>query len=109
MIHSRILGTGSYLPERIVTNSELEALVDTTDEWIQERTGIRERHIVAEDESTVDLAERAARSALEAACKSPEDIDLVIVGTTTPDKIYPATACRLQADTGPYPAHVRAG
>ena len=106
MIHSRILGTGSYLPERIVTNSELEALVDTTDEWIQERTGIRERHIVAEDESTVDLAERAARSALEAACKSPEDIDLVIVGTTTPDKIYPATACRLQARLGPggYPA-----
>ena len=106
MIHSRILGTGSYLPERVVTNRELEALVDTTDEWIRERTGIRERHIVADDESTVDLAERAARAALDAAGLSPADIDLIVVGTTTPDRIYPATACRLQArlGAGGYPA-----
>ena len=106
MIHSRILGTGSYLPERVVTNDELAALVDTTDDWIRNRTGIRERHIVADDESTVDLAERAARAALEAASLAPTDIDLIVVGTTTPDKIYPATACRLQArlGTGGYPA-----
>ncbi len=106
MIHSRILGTGSYLPERVLTNSELAALVDTSDDWIRERTGIRERHIVADDESTVDLAERAARAALEAASLSPDDIDLIVVGTTTPDRIYPATACRLQArlGAGGYPA-----
>ena len=100
MTHSRILGTGSYLPERVVTNDELEKFVDTSDEWIRERTGIRERHIVGEDESTCDLAERAARSALDAAQVSPQDIDLIVVGTTTPDRIYPATACRLQARLG---------
>lgn len=100
MIYSRVLGTGSYLPERILTNSELESFVDTTDRWIQERTGIRKRHIVADDESTCDLAERAARAALEAAGTEPEEIDLIVVGTTTPDRIYPATACRLQARLG---------
>lgn len=100
MIYSRVLGTGSYLPERVVTNSELESVVDTTDRWIQERTGIRERHIVADDESTCDLAERAARAALEAAGTEPDEIDLIVVGTTTPDRIYPATACRLQARLG---------
>jgi 3-oxoacyl-[acyl-carrier-protein] synthase III len=97
---SRIMATGSYLPERIMSNADLEALVDTSDEWIRERTGIRQRHIVADGESTCDLAERAARAALETAGVEPSELDLIIVGTTTPDKIYPATACRLQARLG---------
>jgi len=97
---SRIMATGSYLPERVMSNADLEALVDTSDEWIRERTGIRQRHIVADDESTCDLAERAARAALETAGVDPSELDLIIVGTTTPDKIYPATACRLQARLG---------
>ncbi len=100
MSYSRIAATGSYLPERVMTNAELEKLVDTTDAWIQERTGIRQRHIVAEGESTCDLAERAARSALESADLDPGELELIVVGTTTPDKIYPATACRLQARLG---------
>jgi 3-oxoacyl-[acyl-carrier-protein] synthase-3 len=94
------MATGSYLPERIMSNADLEALVDTSDEWIRERTGIRQRHIVADGESTCDLAERAARAALETAGVEPSELDLIIVGTTTPDKIYPATACRLQARLG---------
>jgi len=97
---SRIMATGSYLPERVMSNADLEALVDTSDEWIRERTGIRQRHIVADDESTCDLAERAARAALETAGVDPSELDLIIVGTTTPDKIYPATACCLQARLG---------
>ena len=100
MIYSRITSTGSYLPERVMTNAELEGLVDTNDEWIRERTGIHQRHIVADDESTCDLAERAARAALESAELDPSELELIIVGTTTPDKIYPATACRLQARLG---------
>lgn len=100
MIYSRIVSTGSYLPERVMTNAELEELVDTSDEWIRERTGIQQRHIVAEGESTCDLAERAARAALETADLDPSELELIIVGTTTPDKIYPATACRLQARLG---------
>ena len=100
MTYSRILGTGSYLPERVMTNAELATMVDTSDEWIRERTGIRQRHIVADDESTVDLAERAARSALNAAGLEPAAVDLIIVGTTTPDRVYPSTACRLQARLG---------
>ncbi|NIR32369.1 MAG: ketoacyl-ACP synthase III [Gammaproteobacteria bacterium] len=100
MTYARVRGTGGYLPERVLTNTELERIVDTSDEWIRERTGICERHIVAEDESTVDLAERAAWRALEAADIEAQDIDLIIVGTTTPDRIYPATACRLQARLG---------
>jgi 3-oxoacyl-[acyl-carrier-protein] synthase-3 len=83
-----------------MTNAELEGLVDTNDEWIRERTGIHQRHIVADDESTCDLAERAARAALESADLDPSELELIIVGTTTPDKIYPATACRLQARLG---------
>jgi 3-oxoacyl-[acyl-carrier-protein] synthase-3 len=98
--YSRIVSTGSYLPERVLSNAELESLVDTSDEWIRERTGIQRRHIVAEGESTCDLAERAARAALESADVDPGEIELVVVGTTTPDKIYPATACRLQARLG---------
>ncbi|TDJ17609.1 MAG: ketoacyl-ACP synthase III [Gammaproteobacteria bacterium] len=100
MIFSRIMSTGSYLPERVMTNAELAELVDTDDEWIRERTGIHQRHIVAEDEFTCDLAEHAARAALESAHVDPSELELIIVGTTTPDKIYPATACRLQARLG---------
>lgn len=100
MIYSRIAATGSYLPEKVLTNAELESLVDTSDEWIRERTGIAQRHIAAEGESTCDLAERAARAAIESADIDPRSLELIVVGTTTPDKIYPATACRLQARLG---------
>ena len=100
MIFPRIAGTGSSLPERIVTNAELAESVDTDDEWIRERTGIRRRHIVDESESTCDLAERSARNALDAAGIEPVSLDLIVVGTTTPDRIYPSTACRLQARLG---------
>ncbi len=100
MTFSRIIGTGSYLPARTLSNTDLEQLVDTSDGWIRERTGIRRRHVVDDSESTVDLAERAARSALDAARLDPKDLDLIVVGTTTPDRIYPATACRLQARLG---------
>ncbi|MFM2440438.1 MAG: hypothetical protein RLZZ349_165, partial [Pseudomonadota bacterium] len=100
MIHSRIAGTGSYLPKKILTNTELESMVDTTDEWIFSRTGIRERHIVADDEFTSDLALHAARNAIEAAGITANDIDLIIVATTTPDKIFPSTAVMLQNKLG---------
>ena len=100
MSYPRITGTGSCLPERVVTNSELAASMDTSDEWIRERTGIRQRRIVDEAESTCDLAERAAREALAAAGAAPSTLDLIVVGTTTPDRIYPSTACRLQARLG---------
>ncbi|HEB67059.1 MAG TPA: ketoacyl-ACP synthase III [Gammaproteobacteria bacterium] len=96
MIYSRIAGTGGHLPERILTNEELERMVDTSDEWITERTGIKKRHIV-EGETTCDLAEKAARRAIDAAGITPADIDLIIVATTTPDRIFPSTACLLQA------------
>jgi 3-oxoacyl-[acyl-carrier-protein] synthase-3 len=94
--YARITGTGSYLPEKILTNKDLENIVDTNDEWIRDRTGIRQRHIAGEKEYTVDLAEKAARNAIEAAGVSVEDIDLVIVATTTPDRVFPSTACLLQ-------------
>jgi 3-oxoacyl-[acyl-carrier-protein] synthase-3 len=97
---ARITGTGSYLPERVMTNAELEALVDTNDQWIRERTGILQRHIAADDETTCDLAEHAARRALAAAGHSPAHIDLIIVATTTPDRVFPSTACLLQARLG---------
>ena len=95
-IYSRIIGTGGYLPERIMTNAELEAMVDTTDAWIRERTGIERRHLAAEGESCGDLAERASRLALEAAGIRAEDLDLIVVATTTPDQFFPSTACLLQ-------------
>lgn len=97
MTYSRIAGTGSYLPERILSNAELEKMVDTTDEWIVTRTGIRERHIVADYEFTSDLALNAARKAIYAAGIDAQAIDLIIVATTTPDQVFPSTACLLQA------------
>jgi len=100
VIHSRIIGTGSYLPERILTNQDLEKMVDTSDQWIVERTGIRKRHIAAKDEYTCDLAEKAACKALQMAGVEPTDIDLIIVATTTPDQVFPSTACLLQARLG---------
>lgn len=96
MKYSKIVGTGSYLPEKVLTNQDLETMVDTSDEWIQERTGIKERHIVAEGETTADLGVVAARRAMKMAGKSKEDIDLIIVATTTPDKVFPSTACLIQ-------------
>jgi 3-oxoacyl-[acyl-carrier-protein] synthase-3 len=100
LTYSRILGTGSYLPERVLTNAELERMVDTSDEWIRTRTGIRERRIADPGETTCDLAERAARAAMQAAGVEPSDIDLIVVATTTPDKVFPSTACLLQARLG---------
>lgn len=94
--YSRIAGTGGYLPAQVLTNAELEKRVDTSDQWIVERTGIRERRIAAAGENTCDLAEQAARRAIEAARLTPADIDLIIVATTTPDRIFPSTACLLQ-------------
>ncbi len=96
MIYSRITGTGGYLPDKVVTNADLEKTVDTNDQWIQDRTGIKERHIAAENETTCDLAEQAARKAMESANVSSDDIDLIIVATTTPDRVFPSTACLLQ-------------
>jgi 3-oxoacyl-[acyl-carrier-protein] synthase III len=96
MIYSRVSGTGSYLPARVLTNADLEKMVDTTSDWIVDRTGIRERHIAADDETTCDLAEQAARRAIEAAGLDRRDIDLIIVATTTADRIFPSTACLLQ-------------
>lgn len=96
MTFARITGTGSYLPERILTNAELEQMVDTSDEWIRARTGIEKRHIAAADETTCDMSEHAARAAIAAAGVKNTDIDLIIVATTTPDMIFPSTACLLQ-------------
>lgn len=97
---SRIAGTGGYLPEKILTNQQISEQIDTSDEWIVERTGIRRRHIAADDQTTTDLAEKAARQAIEAAGISPQVIDLVIVTTGLPETIYPSTACRLQQRLG---------
>ena len=100
MKYSKIIGTGSYLPERVVTNQELQSRIDTTDEWIVSRTGIEARHVAADGEMTSDLAFHAARSAKEAAQVVPEEVDLIIVATTTPDMVFPSTACLLQAKLG---------
>ncbi|MDE2338574.1 MAG: ketoacyl-ACP synthase III [Gammaproteobacteria bacterium] len=99
-MYSRIAGTGSYLPEKVLTNSDLEKMMDTTDEWIRERTGIERRHIAAEGETTVDLAERAVRAALDAAGCKPEDVDFIAFGTTTPDLWFPNCGVLLQARLG---------
>src|SRR6185312_1017696 len=100
MTFSRITGTGSYLPAKVLTNKDLESLVDTTDEWIVSRTGIRERHIAADNEFTSDLALAACREALAAAGRSAADVDLIVVATSTPDMVFPSSACLLQAKLG---------
>src|SRR5258708_5069020 len=100
MKYSRITGTGSYLPRKVLTNRDLEALVATSDEWIVSRTGIRERHIAAADEFTSDLALNACREALAAAGRSAGDVDLIIIATSTPDMVFPSSACITQAKLG---------
>jgi 3-oxoacyl-[acyl-carrier-protein] synthase-3 len=97
---ARITGTGSYLPEKVLTNADLERMVETTDEWITERTGIKERRVAAEDETTCDLGEAAARRAMEAAGVEADEIDLIVFATTTPDRVFPSTACLLQERLG---------
>ena len=99
-MYSRIAGTGKYLPERVLTNADLEKMVETTDEWIKSRTGIEHRHIAADDEYTSHLAHKAAVAALESAGVTPNDIDFVVVGTTTPDLIFPNVACLVQDKLG---------
>ncbi len=100
MTHARVSGTGGYLPEAILTNADLEKLVDTTDAWIVERTGIRLRHVAAPGETTSDLALKASLRALDAAGLHAHDLDMILVATTTPDQIFPSTACLLQAKLG---------
>jgi 3-oxoacyl-[acyl-carrier-protein] synthase-3 len=99
-MHSRIAGTGSYLPAQILTNDDLAKRVDTSDDWIRTRSGIRERRFAAPTEKTSDLAEHAARAALAAAGIAPGDVDLIVVATTTPDMVFPSTACIVQAKLG---------
>jgi 3-oxoacyl-[acyl-carrier-protein] synthase-3 len=101
MIHrSRIIGTGSYLPERVLTNNELAKSIDTSDDWIIERTGIRQRHIAADDETTADIAYQSALNALDSANVSIEEIDIIVLATTTPDNTFPSTATKVQAMLG---------
>ncbi len=100
MPYARITGTGSYLPEKILTNKDMEQMVDTTDQWIRERTGIAQRHVAAPEQTAVDLAEVATRRAVEAAGVDLQDIDLIVFATSTPDKIFPSCACILQARLG---------
>ncbi|MCB1719040.1 MAG: ketoacyl-ACP synthase III [Candidatus Competibacteraceae bacterium] len=100
MKFSRIVGTGGYLPEKILRNSDLERMVDTTHEWIVDRTGIEQRHVAAADETTCDLAEQAARRALDAADWDPASLDLIIIATTTPDHVFPSVATQLQDRLG---------
>ena len=97
MTYARITGTGGYLPENVMTNTDLEKLVDTSDQWIRERTGIEQRHIAVEGQTTVDLAEVASRRAIEAAGIRAQDVDLIVMATSTPDKIFPSSACILQS------------
>jgi len=98
--YSRIAGTGSQLPDKVLTNHDLEAMMDTNDQWIRERTGIRERRIVVEGETTATLARQACNKALQAAAVDPSEIDLFVMGTTTPDLVFPSTACLLQKQLG---------
>ena len=100
MQYAQILGTGSYLPARRMSNDDISKIVDTSDEWITERTGIKARHIAAPGEQTSDLALQAARAALADARVRAEDIDLIIVATATPDMTFPATACIVQNKLG---------
>jgi 3-oxoacyl-[acyl-carrier-protein] synthase-3 len=100
MIHSRIAATGSYLPPRVVSNAEFAARLDTTDAWIRERTGIVQRHIADKSQASSDLALQASRSALKAAGIAADEVDLIVVATSTPDYVFPSTACLLQAKLG---------
>ncbi len=100
MIYSKIAGTGRYLPERVLTNADLEEIVETSDEWIRTRTGVERRHVAAEDESTSHLCIEAAKSAMEAANVKAEDIDLIVIGTTTPDLVFPNIATLVQQGLG---------
>jgi 3-oxoacyl-[acyl-carrier-protein] synthase-3 len=99
--YAKVIGTGGYLPEKVLTNADLEKMVDTTDQWIRERTGVEQRHIAAPNETTCDLAEAAARRAM-AAGVTPASIDLIIVGTTTPDHVFPSVASQVQDRLGNY-------
>jgi len=96
LTYSRIVGTGGYLPPKVLTNADLEKMVDTSDQWIVDRTGIHQRHVVDESQTTVDLAFEAAKLAIEAAAIKHSDIELIIVATTTPNRVFPSTACLLQ-------------
>ena len=100
MTFSKILGTGSYLPEKVLTNFDLEKMVDTTNEWIVERSGIHSRHVVSENENATTMAEKAALNALEVAGLTPKDIGMIIVSSTTPSLVFPSTACLLQERFG---------
>ena len=100
MVYSKIVATGSYLPQRVVSNADLKTTVQTSDEWIVSRTGIEARHVAADNEMTSDLAEQAARAAMAAGGISADDIDLIVVATTTPDMVFPSTACILQNKLG---------
>ena len=100
MTRSRITGTGGYLPAKVLTNKDLESLVETSDDWIVSRTGIRERHIAADNEFTSDLALHASRKALDMAGRSTADVDLIVLATSTPDMVFPSSACLLQAKLG---------
>src|SRR4030081_1905946 len=100
MLRSVVLGCGSYLPSRVLTNAELSRMVDTSDEWIRQRTGIRERHIAGEGETTSDMALKAARAALTAAGMDARSIDLIVLATSTPDNTFPAAAVSVQAGLG---------
>src|SRR5919197_3829729 len=95
-----IIGTGSYVPEKVLTNDDLSRIVDTSDEWITTRTGIKEPRITAKDEQTIDMATKAALKAMEQAKISPKDINLILVATATPDMLFPATACFVQKKIG---------
>ncbi|MBI1824006.1 MAG: ketoacyl-ACP synthase III [Nitrospirae bacterium] len=98
--YSQIVGTGSYLPQKVMTNADLERIIDTSDEWIRERTGIRERRIADDKEAASDLAVEAAKKALQAAGIGPEEIDLILVATLSPDMAFPSTACMVQSVIG---------
>src|SRR5690606_14985072 len=99
-LNAGIIGVGSYVPEKVVTNFDLEKIMDTSDEWIRTRTGIVERRIAAENESTADMAYRAAQAALDAAGIHPEELDMILVATATPDQSFPSVACVLQEKIG---------
>ncbi|BAW80417.1 3-oxoacyl-ACP synthase [Candidatus Nitrosoglobus terrae] len=100
MSYARIIGTGGFLPEKVLTNADLEQMVDTSDEWITKRTGIKKRHVADSEQTTCDLAEIAARNAIDAAGIQAREIELIIVATTTPNRVFPSTACLLQQRLG---------